>query len=217
MLFGKLLPREGNFFVLFDRHAEEIVRAAHAFSAMVKNYPDIAAREHHAREVDDAEHAADRTTTEVMHLLHKTFITPFDREQIHALTNAMDDVADLLQDTSETMSLYDVHTITPEIMGLTDLSVKCCERMQRAVHLIGTLGKESTAGAVMQTCKEIDQLEADADRAQRAAMSALFRQEPAPDAREIIKLKAIYEQLETVTDRCEDVADIIEGIVLENS
>ncbi|MEY2873787.1 MAG: hypothetical protein RLZZ373_1158, partial [Pseudomonadota bacterium] len=105
MLFGKLLPREGNFFELFNTHGEAIVTGARAFLAMVQNYGDVTLREKYAAEVDDAEHAADKITAEVNRLLHKTFITPIDREQIHGLINAMDDILDLLQDTSETMSL----------------------------------------------------------------------------------------------------------------
>ncbi|MEY4908070.1 MAG: hypothetical protein RL260_1788, partial [Pseudomonadota bacterium] len=101
MLFGKLLPREGNFFELFNTHGEAIVTGARAFLAMVQNYGDTTLREKYAAEVDDAEHAADKVTAEVNRLLHKTFITPIDREQIHGLINAMDDILDLLQDTSE--------------------------------------------------------------------------------------------------------------------
>ena len=127
----------------------------------------------------------------------------------------MDDVADLIQDSAETMALYDVHRMTDEITRLTDLSVKCCERVRHAVSLIGHLAEPATAEAALKTCEEIDQLESDADRVMRAAMSKLFREEP--DVREVIKLKAIYELLETITDKCEDVANLIEGIVLENS
>ena len=98
-MFGRLLPKEGRFFDLFNAHAVQIVRAAHALAALMENYED---REKHAREVDDAERAADRITAEVNRLLHKTFITPIDREQIHGLINAMDDILDLIQDSTET-------------------------------------------------------------------------------------------------------------------
>ena len=148
-------------------------------------------------------------------LLHKTFITPLDREHIHSLINTMDDVADLIQDSAETMALYDVRHMTEEITRLTDLCVRCCERVRDAVKLLDRLSDPSIVDATSKTCDEIDRLESDADRVMRAAMSKLFREEP--DVREVIKLKAIYELLETVTDRCEDVANLIEGIVLENS
>jgi predicted phosphate transport protein (TIGR00153 family) len=215
MLFGKLLPREGNFFELFNDHGNKIVEGAQAFMAMVQNYADPSLREKYAAGVDNAERQADKVTAEVNRLLHKTFITPIDREQIHGLINAMDDILDLLQDASETMSLYDVKAMTEEVLRLTDLSVKCCERVQHAVSLLPKLSQHEVAEAAIKTCEEIDRLESDADRVMRAAMSKLFREQP--DVRELIKLKAIYEQLESITDRCEDVANLIEGVVLENS
>jgi len=215
MFFGKLLPREGNFFELFNEHGGQIVEGARAFMLMIQNYNDLDLREKYAAEVDKAEHHADRVTAEVNRLLHRTFITPIDREQIHGLINAMDDILDLLQDSSETMSLYDVRSIPEEVLRLGELSAKCGERVQHAVTLLPKLSEPKTAEAAIKTCEEIDRLESDADRVMRSAMSKLFREEP--DVRELIKLKAIYELLETVTDKCEDVANLIEGIVLENS
>lgn len=215
MFFGKLLPRDTNFFTMFNQHADHIVIASHAFSRLVANYGNPELREKYHREVNHAEGAADRVTHEVNKAIHKTFITPIDREQIHNLINTMDDVADLIQDSAETMALYDVHHMTDEIMRLTDLSVKCCERVRDAVYLLNKIADPSTAEAALKTCDEIDKLESDADRVMRTAMSKLFREEP--DVRELIKLKAIYELLESITDRCEDVANLIEGVVLENS
>jgi predicted phosphate transport protein (TIGR00153 family) len=185
------------------------------FDNLVKNYDDAHLREKYIQDVDNAERSADRITHEVNRVLHKTFITPIDRDQIHSLINTMDDVADLIQDCAETMSLYDVKAMTLEIHRLTDLSVKCCERVQDAVKLLAKLAQPSTAEAALKTCEEIDKLESDADRVMRSAMSKLFREQE--DVRELIKLKAIYELLETITDKCEDVANLIEGIVLENS
>ena len=215
MLFSKLLPREGNFFEMFNQHAGHIVDASHAFSRLVANYADVEKRAMYNREVDNAERAADRVTQEVNRVVHTTFITPIDRDQIHKLINTMDDVADLIQDSAETMALYDVRHMTEDIVRLTDLSVKCCERLKDAVALIGKVRDASTAEATLKTCEEIDKLESDADHVMRSAMSRLFREEA--DVREIIKLKAVYELLETITDKCEDVANLIEGIVLENS
>ena len=215
MLFSKLLPKEGNFFELFNQHADRIVEGAKAFENLVRHYGDPQLREKYNLEVDNAERAADRVTAEVNRLIHTTFITPIDREQIHSLINLMDDVADLLQDSAETMALYDVHHMTEEITRLTDLSLKCCERLRDAVRLLGKIADPAVAEAALKTCEEIDRLESDADRVMRSAMSKLFREEP--DVREVIKLKAIYELLETITDKCEDVANCIEGIVLENS
>ncbi len=215
MFFGKLLPREGNFFEMFNQHADRIVEAARAFSSLVQNYSDPHLREKYNQDVDNAERAADRVTHEVNRAIHRTFITPIDREQIHSLINTMDDVADLIQDSAETMALYDVRHMTEEITRLTDLSVRCCERVRDAVKLLDRIAEPATAEAALKTCEEIDKLESDADRVMRSAMSKLFREEP--EVREVIKLKAIYELLETITDKCEDVANHIEGIILENS
>jgi len=215
VFFGKLLPRDDNFFTMFNQHADHIVDAAQAFSLLVANYSNLELREKYHAQVDHAEGAADRVTHAVNKALHKTFITPIDREQIHCLINTMDDVADLIQDSAETMALYDVRHMTDEISRLTDLSVKCCERVRDAVRLLGKIADHSTAEAALKTCDEIDKLESDADRVMRSAMSKLFREEP--DVREVLKLKAIYELLETITDKCEDVANLIEGVILENS
>jgi predicted phosphate transport protein (TIGR00153 family) len=215
MLFKKLLPKEGNFFEMFNQHAERIVEAAHAFSRLVANYNDVNLREQHNREVDHAERSADKVTHEVNRLIHSTFITPIDREQIHTLINTMDDVADLIQDSAETMALYDVRHMTAEITRLTELSVRCCEQVQEAVSHLSKLSDHNAAQAALKTCEEIDKIESEADRVMRSAMSKLFREEP--DDREVIKLRAIYELLETITDKCEDVANAVEGIVLETS
>jgi len=209
-MFGRLLPKEGRFFELFNQHAEQIVRAAHELAALMQDYAE---RERHARIIDEAEHAADRITAETVRLLHTTFITPIDRDHIHQLVTAMDDICDLIQDTTESLTLYDVRHITPETVRLADIAVKCCERVKDVIRMLGE--EKTSAEAITKTCEEIDRLESDADRVMRSAMSRLFREEQ--DVREIIKMRAIYELLESVTDRCEDVANLAEGISLENS
>ncbi len=215
MIFAKLLPQNSNFFELFNQHATHTTDAARAFAKLVANYPDVALREQFTQEVYAAEHAADRVTREVNQQLHKTFITPIDREQIFSLINTMDDVADLFQDSAETMSLYDVKHMTDDMVRLADLSVKCCERLRHVVTLIPGVAKAEIADAALRTCEEIDQLESDADRVMRSAISRLFREEE--DVREVLKMKEMYQLLEMITDKCEDAANLIEGIVLENS
>jgi predicted phosphate transport protein (TIGR00153 family) len=208
-MFGRLLPQEGRFFELFNAHADQCVRAAHEMAALMK---DFANRDKYAQAIDEAEHAADRITADTIRTLHKTFITPIDRDQIHRLVTAMDDICDMIQDTAESISLYDIRRITPETERLSDIAVKCCERVKDVVALVG---KPAEAEALLKTIEEIDRLESDADRVLRAAMSRLFREEQ--DVRELIKMKNIYELLEEITDRCMDVANLCEGIVLENS
>jgi predicted phosphate transport protein (TIGR00153 family) len=208
-MFGRLLPKEGRFFDLFNAHAAQVVRAATELSALMHDYTQL---EDRARIIDEAEHAADRITAETIRLLHKTFITPLDRDHIHQLINGLDDICDLIQDTAQTLSLYDIKKITPETERLADIGAKCCERVKDLVRLLDN--KEGGFEAILKTAEEIDRLESDADRVMRSAVSRLFREEQ--DVREIIKMKAIYELLEEITDRCLDVANLAEGIALEN-
>jgi uncharacterized protein len=209
-MFGKMMPKEARFFDLYNQHAEQSVLAAKEFLAMMGNYE--AEKEFRSESIMRIEQQADRYTRECVRLLHSTFITPIDRDHMHQLISAMDDVVDLIQDCTETLSLYDVRKVTDDIKRLAEISLKCCERMK---VVVGLLGKSDSIEAMLKTCEEIDQLESDADRVMRSAISRLFREEQ--DVREIIKLKAIYELLESVTDRCEDVANMCEGIALENS
>jgi predicted phosphate transport protein (TIGR00153 family) len=215
MFFGKLLPRDGRFFEMFNEHGAHIAGGARAFMLLVQNYADAALRDQHASAVGAAERSADKVTAEVHRALHKTFITPLDREQIRSLINAMDDILDLLQDSSEVMSLYNLQHLSEDVVRLTEISVRCCERVQHVVTLLPRLKEAAVAESALKTCEEIDRLESDADRVMRGAMSRLFREEA--DTRELIKLKAVYEHLESISDRCEDVANLVEGIVLENS
>ena len=124
----------------------------------------------------------------------------------------MDDILDLTQDVAESVMLYDIQWVTPEAIQLAQLSQMCCERVRSAVRMLEDM---DNAEAILKLCAEIDQLESDADRVMRSAMSKLFRDES--DVRQLIKMKAIYELLETLTDTCEDVANLLEGVVLENA
>ena len=208
MFFSKLLPHDGNFFEQINQHANCILQAAQALSQLVTHYADPAQRQQYTQQVIDAEDRADA-------MLHKTFITPIDREQLHQLINAMDDVTDIIHDVAETMSLYDITSMTAEMVQLTQISLQGCEQLHTVVHQLDKIEKPNAAQHMLEICHTIDQLESDADLVMRQSLSRLFREEQ--DVRELIKLKAMYELLETVTDRCEDVANLIEGIVLENS
>ncbi len=211
-MFGRLMPREGNFFELFNRHAECIAAGSHSLALLMTNYGDVAARRQYIDAIDRSEKDADKVTHETITLLHKTFITPFDRDDIHKLITNMDDILDLIQDVAESAMLYDLQRVSPEAQQLADLNEMCCDRVKAAVALLDSM---ENADAILKICTEIDRLESDADRVMRAAMSKLFRDES--DVRQLIKLKAIYELLETVSDRAEDVANVIEGVVLENA
>lgn len=212
-MFSKLMPKEVRFFDLFNAHAELVVSGARELAELVADFevgPEMVAK--HTKAIDEIESSADVITHRTVALLHTAFSTPMDRDQIHQLISRLDDILDLIQDVTEAIYLYDVRTITEEIRRLTDLSVSCAERVKTAVGLLSNMDH---AAAILRTCQEIDQLESDADRVMRQGLAKLFREDG--DVRQFIKLKAIYELLETITDACEDVANIIEGIVLENS
>jgi len=208
-MLARLMPREGRFFELFTAHAERIIEGSRELAAMIGSFSDLDA---HAQRIDGAERAADKITHECITLLHKSFITPFDREQIHSLITNMDDILDLIQDVAESMVLYDVRRATAEAQQLAHICQMTCDRVKAAVGLLANLRDPE---AILKTCEEIDRLESDADRVMRSAMSRLFREES--DVKQLIKLRTIYELLELITDRCEDVANIVEGIVLEHS
>jgi len=208
-MLNKLMPREGRFFDLFNAHAAQIVIGSEMLAQLIA---DTSTCEDCARRIDEAERLADKITHEAITLLHKTFITPIDRDQIHQLITRMDDILDLIQDVAETLVLYDIQQVTKEAKQLAQICQMCCERVRTAVGLLSNLRAPE---AILKTCQEIDRLESDADRVMRSAMSRLFRDEA--DVKQLIKLRSIYEQLELITDRCEDVANIVEGIVLEHS
>jgi predicted phosphate transport protein (TIGR00153 family) len=208
-MFGRLMPSEGKFFELFVQHGDLCVKGAKEMVALMANFDDLENRVH---AIESIEKQADKITYATLDMLHKTFITPIDRDDIHKLITNMDDILDLLEDAAQTISLYDIKAVTPEAKRLAELCLACAEKVKTAVGLLHSM---DNAAQILSLCEEIDRFESDADHVMRAAMSKLFRDEP--DVRTLIKLKAIYEILETVTDRCEDVANVIEGIIVENA
>jgi len=204
----RLLPREGRFFDYFNEHAGHAVLAAAELKALLADLSDLEVRR---RNIERHEKQADQITHHTMQLLHQTFITPLDRDEIHQLITTMDDVLDLMEDIAQCLFLYDVRAVTPEAQRLAEICVACTEKVRDAVARLESM---DNTDAILKLCAEIDRLEADADYVMRSAMAKLFREEP--DAKEIIKQKEIYQLLEAVTDKCEDIANLIEGIVLEN-
>jgi predicted phosphate transport protein (TIGR00153 family) len=212
-LFSKLMPREQRFFELFDQHASYMVEASVVLAELLRSFNrEQALRAERTARILELEHSADKVTHETAALLHKTFVTPLDRDQIHQLISGMDDVLDLIQDTAEALQLYDIQYLTPEACELADLLRECCLRLQEAVRLLPSMDKSAQT---LKLCNEIDGLESQADRVMRAALSKLFREES--DVRQLIKLETVYQLLESATDQCENVANIIEGVVLENA
>ena len=212
-MFGRLMPKEGKYFDLFNAHADLIAEGGRELSALINalvDAPEKAAA--HADRIDRLEREADKITHDTLAQLHTSFITPFDRDEIHQLISDMDNILDVIQDVAESMALYDIKQVPHEAKRLAEVSDQCCASVQAVVKLLHSMDNAAT---ILRKCTEIAELESDADRILREAMSRLFREES--DVRQLIKLKEIYELLEGVTDRCKDVAGTIEAIVLENS
>lgn len=206
MIF-KFLPTEDKFFTLFQEGAELSVQAAYE---MRKLLADLKNSESYARTIKDIEHKSDEVTHRTIELLHKTFITPLDRDDIHKLITKMDDIVDFMDAAAQRIFLYGLTTTTPEATGLAEICIKSVEHLRSAIKGLSNL---KDANEIVKNCVEVNRLENEADQLLRSGMAKLFQNES--DTRQLIKLKEIYELLETVTDRCEDVANIIEGIVLE--
>ena len=204
-----LLPREGKFFDFFNQHAELAARAALELQALLA---DLTQLERRSRAIEKNEKKADQITHQTMQLLHRTFVTPLDRDEIHQLITGMDDILDLMEDVATCLFLYDVKAVTPDAQKLGEICVTCTIKVKDAVAKLESM---KNADAILTICGEIDRLESEADFVFRSALAKLFREEP--DVKQIIKLKEVYQLLESITDKCEDVANVIEGIVLENA
>jgi predicted phosphate transport protein (TIGR00153 family) len=205
----RLLPHDASFFAHFEHQGKKTVEGCRAFLEMIEQPGDL---ERRAERVKQIEHECDEITHAVVEALHKTFITPIDRNDIYTLITKMDDIMDFVEAAADRLALYDVQTMTKEVGDLARCLVQSAEHVLGAVSSIRDLGKPN---GILQHCIEINRLENVADGILRSALARLFREEKDPIA--VIKWKEIYETLETATDRCEDVANIIEGVVLENS
>ncbi len=211
-LIANLVPREGTFFEFFNAHASRAADASNELTLLLSEYANVEGRAARVDRINTLEHEADRITHDTAALLHTIFVTPLDRDDIHRLISRMDDVLDLIQDTAESLHLYDVQKVTHHAVELAQLLREGCENLQSAV---GMLNNMKNAPEILKLCREVDTMESRADRVMRNAISTLFREEA--DIRQVIKLKAVYELLETATDRCQDVADILESVILQNA
>ena len=205
----RLLPHDASFFAHFEHQGKKTVEGCRAFLEMVEQPGNM---ERRAERVKQIEHECDEITHAVVEALHKTFITPIDRNDIYRLITKMDDIMDLVEAAADRLALYQIPTMTKEAAELARCLVDSAEHVLNAVSGIRDLGKPN---GILQHCIEINRLENVADGILRGALARLFREEKDPIA--VIKWKEIYETLESATDRCEDVANIIEGVVLENS
>jgi uncharacterized protein Yka (UPF0111/DUF47 family) len=208
-MFSFLLPKEHGFFEQFDQHAELGREAARLFAEMLEHFGDAPAK---ARRIADVETQADEVTHRTLEMLHSTFITPLDRDQIHQLITSMDDVVDLIHGASRRLILYEIQQPTAPLRELARVLVHSTDEMAKAVHNLRNL---KNAALILRSCVEINKLENDGDALRDDAMANLLRTET--DAAELIKWKEIYQSVETALDCCEDVANILEGVVLENN
>ncbi|MBI2897410.1 MAG: DUF47 domain-containing protein [Deltaproteobacteria bacterium] len=208
-MFGRLLPRETSFFDFFEQHAALTVEGSKEFLSLATTGANVGAK---AKRIKEIEHEADVITHRCVEALHKTFITPIERGDVYRLISKMDDIMDFVEAASERMALYEITVMTDEVRDLADVLVRACEQLHEALRAMRNM---KNADPILRACLDVNRLENEGDSLLRAAVARLFREDKDPV--NIIKWKEIYENLENATDRCEDVANIIEGVVLEHA
>ena len=204
-----MFPRQPIFQEHFERASEVVLAGARSLHELMSDYRDVELK---ARSIKSLENDGDRITHDTIDALNKTFITPIDREDIHALISKLDDVLDLVDAAAHRLVIYKVDAPTPELIAIAAQLVKPVEAIKAALRLLHNM---KNARKVLELCVEINRLEEEADALHRIAIVNLFDNERDPVR--IMKLKEIYEILEHATDRCEDVANVIEAIVIKNS
>lgn len=205
-----LMPREEGFVANFAAHAERLVAASGALIAMMQASP--AERQARFDDVRAIEKQADTIARETLMALHRAFITPFDRSDIHALISAQDDTVDLIEDVGQHALLYRIETFRPCMLQLARLIEEGAKMLAEAIPLLNDVNKNVVR--ITQLCEKIGSIESEADRVLHQGLSELIAEHPETIA--FLGAKEVYEMLEAVTDRCDDVADLIEGIVLDH-
>lgn len=212
-MFSSLMPQRKEFFELLAAHSDRVVAGANAVLRLVnslgENHGHIPAL---AAEVDVHEKSADKIKAELIVLLHKSFTTPINRDQIHRLTIELDNVINALQDVAHVVGMYNIKESTVEGREMAALGADACMRLNRAVI---ALPDKHRTGEIIELCKEIDQIESSADRIERQAVTKLFENGGNPWT--AMKMREFYLRQENVLDRCEDAAKTIEEILIENS
>jgi predicted phosphate transport protein (TIGR00153 family) len=208
-MLEKLMPKSDEFFDDFDAQCAVTVEGARMLHSLLSDYRDVAARVQALKEV---EHKGDEVTHTAFNRLHKQFITPFDRTQIHSLLSRIDDVLDLTNAAAARLHYYEIPSSLPDAVELARVLVLCTEKVRDVVAALRLIKRPDQ---ILAGCKEIKKLESQADEALRSGMGRLFKS--GVDTLTIIKWKEIYDLIETATDKCNDVANVIEGVVLEHS
>lgn len=206
----RLLPKQATFFDLLDKHVTMVDDAAHTLAALMVDYREV---EDAAFKMKAVEHDADEIAHEIMKKLNTTFVTPLDREDIHELTCALDDIMDFIEAAVDRMALYEVASPTESAVKLCNILAEATTLTVKAVT--GLRDLKRTADEVREACVGINRLENEGDQANRIALSKLFQMHDQPI--EALKWREIYDQIETAIDECEDVADIIEAVMLKSA
>ena len=207
MALFNFLPKEEQYFSLFTRMTSYIYDAARALVEMLADKNGDYAE--HVKRIKTIEHACDDLTHSVSMRLNKSFITPFDREDIYLLSGALDDIVDLIDDAARAMMMYDVHESTVHARRLADVILRMAVQLHEIVSLL------SRPDGITTRIVEIHRLENEGDDIYHTAIGELFRH--TADPLMVIKWKEIYEKLEAAVDRCEHVANIVEGVIIKNT
>ena len=203
------IPREEKFFDLFQASAENMVKAAHSLKEMINSWEHVEGK---AAEITELEHKGDTITHEIMSRLNRTFVTPFDREDIVQMAHSLDDVTDFIHSAADAMVLYKVERPGERAKELADIIVQAAEEVEK---VLPQLKRRIVLTSVLKRCVEINRLENLADRVYRSAIAELF--DDSSDMAHIIKWREIYAHMESATDRCEDVADVLEGVAIKHA
>jgi predicted phosphate transport protein (TIGR00153 family) len=203
------IPQSSKFFVLFEESAQNAIDVAKKLRDLVYNWTNV---EDKIAAIADLEHKGDNVTHQIAAELHRTFVTPFDREDIAQLSHTLDDVTDFIHSAADAMLLYGIEEPTQRARELSDVIVQITDEVGKAVSL---LNKKLDQRQMLKYCVEINRLENVADRIYRSALAELFAD--SADVVYIMKWREIYEHMETTTDRCEDVANVLEGVAIKYS
>ena len=204
------IPREKKFFGLFEQSARNMVQAAQELKSMVDNWDNVGER---LAVITELEHEGDTITHQIMAQLHRSFITPFDREDIALMAHSLDDVTDFIHAAADDMVIYKIGQPSQRARELADIIVQAAVEIEKAMPRLRQHGAELRQ--VLEYCVEINRLENMADTVYRSAMAELF--DDTADLSQVIKWRDIYAHMESATDRCEDVANVLEGVALKHA
>lgn len=203
------LPREEKFFDLFEESAQNLVRAAGLLAELLQNWEDV---EEKVRQITELEHHGDNITHRIIAQLHGTFVTPIDREDIALLAQRMDDVVDFIEAAAVRLVLYGIDKPTERAKEVADVLVRVTIEVSEAIP---RLRHRRELSHMREHCIEINRLENEADAVRRSALAELFHEQV--DVTNVIKWMEIYENMENAVDSCEDIADILEGVMIKRA